>query len=203
MKSSNMNKRDQVDHSVDNVDYRKVADQPIGVTDGGQPVVAEPGDGQGTCLDHMKDEGPSERIVPFKSAKTTFYADDSSAGNKEKYNRLWNFQHQWDNDSTSRRTHQDKINIAKALSTALLLPKGQKDRVIGIVDNLSGRRFNKNSGIYGLALGAIAYVSDQDARSLDDRILNRDEFRELCEAHGVDGWEACKKVKEVYREKTK
>lgn len=194
--------RGQLNPQSDLTDYQGEAGDPIGVTKNEQPVVAEPGDGQRSRLDHMKDKGPSGRIIPFKSANTTFYADDARTADRERYERLWKRHHKWDDDSTARRTHRDKLQVAKALATTLDLSRHQKDRVVGIVDHLNGRRFNRNSGIVGLALGAIAYVGDQDADSLEDRILTQNTFTELCERHDVDGWTACKNVKEVYREIT-
>lgn len=194
--------RSQLDHPSDLSDYQGEACDPIGVTKDGQPVVAERGDGQRSRLDHLKDEGPNKRLIPFKFANTTFYADDAWAADRERYEQLWTYHHQWNDDSTARRTHQDKLHVAKALANALDLSRYQKDRVSGIVAHLNSRQFNRNGGIVGLALGAIAYVGDQDADSLDDRIVTRDKFTELCERFDVDGRTACKKIKEVYREIT-
>lgn len=170
----------------------------IGYTDDDQPIVAEPGDGQLSDLDIERDVGPKERIIPFKSARTTFPA--RKAKDTERWNRLWKLHHQWDSDDTGRRAYRDKINLSKALSNALGLSSYQKDRVVSIVAGTNGRRFNQVGGVEALALGAIAYVGEQDAKDIDDRILGSDEFEELCNQHEVDGWAACRKVKEIHRE---
>lgn len=180
------------------LDYDGDAGEPVGYTNDGQPVVAEPGDGQLSDLDIKKDNGPEERVIPFKSARTTFHARD--AWDTEKWDRLWERQHQWDSDDTGRRTYRDKILLSKALANALSLSSNQKDRVVGIVANANGRRFNQAGGVEALALGAIAYIGEQDAEEFEDRILGSDKFENLCDQHDVDGWAACKKVKEIYRE---
>lgn len=199
MKSSNSINETGTDLS-NMTDYQGEAGNPVGFTKDNQPVVAECGDGQRSRLDHMKDKGPSERIISFESANTTFYADDACADDRERYEQLWTCHHQWNDDSTARRTHRDKLHVAKALATTLDLSNYQKDGVSGIVAHLNGRRFNKNGGIVGLALGAIAYIGERDADSLDRRILTRDKFTELCEQYDVDGRKACKKVKKIYHE---
>lgn len=188
------------EHTSNPLEYNSGAGDPVGYTDDGQPVVAEPGDGQLSDLDIERDLGPEERVIPFKSARTTFPARE--AEDTEKWDRLWELQHQWDSDDTGRRTFRDKLNISKALANALGLSGHQKDRVIGIVINTTGRRFNQIGGVEALALGAIAYVGEQDAEDIDDRILGSEEFEEICDQHGVDGWAACRKVKEIYREKS-
>lgn len=128
--------------------------------------------------------------------------------NEDKYEDLWQYHHQWDEDVTARRTHKDKIHTAKSLATKLLLPKHQTDRVVGIVDQLNGRRFNQYGGIEALALGAAAYVRDLDIENnehtdsdelFEMRLIGSEEFNDICGKHGVDGWRACKKVKEIYR----
>lgn len=178
--------------------YDTPAEHAIGYTDRGQPVVAEPGDGQLSTLDINRDLGINERIIPFKSARTTFSA--RKARDTKKWNRLWKRHHQWDSDDTGRRTYRDKINLSKALASNLGLASHQKDRVVRIVANLDGRRFNQIGGVEALALGAIAYVRDKDAKDLDDRILGSEEFEAVCDQHNVDGWDACRKVKELYSE---
>ena len=214
MKSSDPTTRDETDRKSSVTNYQGDAGKPVGVTDGGQPVVARSGDGALSGGEHKRDEGPDEAARPFGFAETTFYANEGDAdgnkiSNEEKYERLWKYHHQWDDDSTGRRTHKDKLHVAESLASALALSKIQKYRVRGVVANVSGRRFNKNGGIEGLALGAIAYVTDQDIgndplqnaeEALSSRMLNSNEFSEFCDQHGVDGWAACKKIKEVYRE---
>ncbi|NGM71357.1 hypothetical protein G6M89_20550 [Natronolimnobius sp. AArcel1] len=201
MKSSYQTKRERTDQPTDSTDYKGGAGDPIGFTADGQPVVGEPGDGQLSTLDVKKDEGPTGRVIPFNSANTTFNAQDAWFGDQEKYDRLWKYHHKWDNDDSARRTHRDKVLLSKSLGNALGLSSAQRDRVVGIVINLNGRQFNQYGGITALALGAIAYIGDQDAQSMDERILGTKQFNALCDQHVVDGWAACKKVKEVYRKK--
>jgi len=173
-----------------------VGNNVIGHSNRGQPVVANPGDGQLSDLDIKKDVNSYERTIPFKAARTTFRANETEE--TKKWDRLWKYHHQWDKDETGRRAYQDKINLTKALASTFELSGYQKDRVIKIVDDLDARRFNQIGGIVALSLGAIAYVRDEDAKTLDHRILGSDEFEEICDRHDVDGWSACRKVKKYY-----
>lgn len=175
--------------------------ESVGITSNGQPLVDKPGDGALTVFDHKKDSHRYVAQTPFKSTRTTMYARQAGK-DEEQFDRFWKWHHHWDSDDSSRRTHNDKLNVAWALANSLGLTSYQKYRVLEIVSNINGRRFNKNGGLEGLALGAIAYVGDEEAQrfgSLETRICGSDSFNELCEKHGVDGWKACRRVKKICR----
>lgn len=173
----------------------------IGRTESDQPLVASPTDGQLSATDIMQDTGSVEPIIPFASARTKFHARD--ADDKKKWKRFWMHQHGWVNDHTGRRTYRDKICRSEALSDAFGLSDYQKARVIRIVGTTNGRRFNQIGGVDALALGAISYVVEQDIESTEDfdrRIVGSDQFKQICDQHDVDGWDACRKMKEIQRE---
>jgi hypothetical protein len=215
MKSSRPNPRDESSYPEDTTDYQGTAGEPVGVTAGGQPVVDSPGAGSLDTGDHQKDKAPEE-VDPDVLARTMICArwgdaDGNEVDDPEKYERLWRYHSGWDNDSTGRREHNDKVWVAASLASALDLSENQTHRVTGIASHVSGDHFNKDKGIVGLALGAIAYVGEKDAterakkdmyegpeKALEDRIITSDKFNELCAQHGVDGQEACNKVKEIY-----
>jgi hypothetical protein len=183
-------------------EYQNAAGGPMSVTDGGQAVVARPGDGALSQIEHKQDDKPDERVNPFVYARTTIHPKrgdhNGDKVDEEKYDRLWRYNSHWDDDSTGRRTHKDKVCVAEALASTLDLSKSQTNRVRGIAAHMNARQFNDDGGIEGLALGAIAYVSDQDAKSFEDRIARQDRFEQLCDQHGVDGRAARKKVKQIY-----
>jgi len=182
------------------VSYDSESDHVVGFTSSGQPVVAESGDGERSSLAVERDCSAEnkERVIQFETARTTFYAD--SAGDTDKWDRLWQHQHEWYSDDTGRRAHQDKIHLSQALADTLHLSDFQKRRVVNIVTTINGRRFNQIGGIEALALGAIAYIGEVGAEEIDDRIVGSEPFREICDMHDVDGWDACKKVKDIWKE---
>lgn len=174
----------------------------IGKTSDGQPIVCKPGDGS---LDQFSDRRKCEYdpLIPYKSARTTFHAEEAvGTPDEKKFDRLWQQQHDWLDDDIGRRTHIDKLRVAHGLSTSVGITEYQKTRVSEIVSRVNGRQFNQNGGVVGLALGAIAYVGDEEADrrgSLDARICGSDRFETVCQKHDVDGWKACRKMKEVLR----
>lgn len=195
-----------VDPPSDTTGYKGEAGEPVGVTDGGQPMVAEPDDGPLNWSDYKKDEEFYTESTPYSFAETTFYA--RAADDVKKYNALWRHHHEWDNDTTSRRTHKDKLRVAESLAGALGLSKIQKNRVRGIVAHLDGRGFNRYGGIEALALGAIAYINEDDVckdsfltpeERLRGRVLESKEFSEICDQQDVDGSAAYKRIKMIYR----
>ncbi|MFK5602623.1 hypothetical protein [Haloferax volcanii] len=175
----------------------------VGYTDDDQLISRRTGDGSLTPAECMPQQNELTKLTPFRSARTTFYADDlEDEAGEAQYNRLWRHQHGWMEDETSRRTHTDKIRVAAALATSVGVTRYQKKRVSKIVAAIDGRHFSRNGGIVGLSLGAIAYVGDEEAtrlKSWDARICGKDRFNEVCEQHGVNGPRACNKVKEVLR----
>ncbi|WP_284013586.1 hypothetical protein [Halobaculum litoreum] len=183
--------------------WRKTIDLEDGSTAAGQLISKKSGDGSLTIRECMPQQGDLTKLIPFRSARTTFYADETGDDRNEKqYDRLWRHQHDWLRDETSRRTHLDKLRVAAALATAVGITRYQRTRVREIVGSIDGRRFNQNGGIVGLALGAIAYVGDEEAsrlKSFDARISGKDRFEEVCERHGVNGARACNKIKESLR----
>lgn len=189
-------------------DPRDLPEGAIGRTTDEEPIYAEPGDGSLSAVkcrrnksDYKLEDDVNESDYPNEStsASTTFYARNSKTEDqRDKFNRLWIHQHGWYDDESGRRTHRDKIVVAQALAGELGLTQSQRERVAGIVANIDGRKFSRNGGIYGLALGAIAYVRDADARTREERIVGSSRFNELCEKCGVDGRDACKRVTRVY-----
>ncbi|WP_049907446.1 hypothetical protein [Haloferax elongans] len=178
--------------------YETAAGVHVGTTANGQPVVAEEGDGSLSGADCQRDRNAMETtVVPFTQASTTFHARD--ADNEERWNNLWEHQHEWKRDDIGRRTHMDKVRLTQALGDNLGLSRNQRGRAVSIAATLNGRRFNRFGGINALALGAIAYIGDQDAETFEDRIIGRDRFDEICDQLGADGVEGCRKIKEIFR----
>lgn len=178
--------------------YETAASDHVGTTAEGQPVVAEEGDGALTGADCQRDRNAMETtVVPFSRANTTFHARD--VDDEEKWSNLWEHQHEWKRDDIARRTHLDKVRLTQALADQLALSRNQRGRAVSIAASLNGRRFNRMGGINGLALGAIAYIGDQDAESFEDRIIGRDRFNEICDKLDADGVRACRKIKEIFR----
>lgn len=195
-----------VDSLSDITDYNGDAGEPVGITDGGQPVVAETADGPLSWRDYKTDEEYHTESTAYSFGETTFYA--KTADDTKKYDALWRLHHEWDNDTTSRRTHEDKLHVAESLAGALGLSKIQKSRAKEIVGHLDGRGFNQYGGIEALALGAAAYVNELDAcknplltpeEKLRSRILESEKFSEICNQQGVNGSAAYKRVKKIYR----
>jgi hypothetical protein len=182
------------------VSYGSESEYVVGVTRSGQPVVAESGDGQRSALAVKRDRivDNKKRLIQFETARTTFYAE--SAKDTDKWNRLWKHQHEWNSDDTGRREHQDKVHLSHALADSLHLSAFQKRRVVDIVTNTNGRRFNQIGGIEALVLGAIAYIGEVDAKEIDDRIVGSESFEAICELHDVEGWNACKKIKDIMKD---
>lgn len=183
----------------------------IGYTDDGQPIVDAAYDKIFHRPEVVRHFGQTTRVVQFATARTMFPARQAEPtpvnglpGEREvrrRWNRLWAYQHKWDSDEEGRRAYRDKLNRAEALADALGLSRYQRSRVVDIVANANGRRFNQIGGLDALALGAIAAVADQDADSIDDRVVGSEQYNSICDHHNVDGWAACRKAKEIMRER--
>ena len=159
-------------------------------------------------MDYSYDNDLTQRVDRYRSSRTTFFEREAESGEREtwigtrkKWDQLWRHQHGWNDDRIGRRAYYDKMNRAEALSDTFGLSKRQKERVVEIVTDVNGRRFNQIGGVDALAFGTIAAVVDEDVDDLDERIVGTEHYEMLCMHHDVDGWAACRKAKEIIRER--
>ena len=150
-------------------------------------------------------------------ARTTLFARDApetetsdrrGENAQRYYDRLWRYQHRWDDDRIGRRTFKDKVAVTQAFASSLPMSRAERHEAVAFVQTHDGRRFNQYGGILGMALGTLAALRDETVSDygerldapLERRLTNCDRFVKMCARHDVDGIAARKKAKAIRRE---
>lgn len=160
---------------TDNYSYNCTVGERIGVTDDGQPVVAQSGDGSLTSGEALKDDSrPENRHAARGPRRTTFHARE--ADDEQKYNRLWNRHQGFYEDEENHRQAKEKADLTEALCDELHVPDAVTNHAKRLVAECNGRAFNRIGGVYAVVLGAIAVAENSRIDTVDgfeDRIQVR------------------------------
>lgn len=134
-------------------------------------VSAGPGDGALPREEAVKDEQIRRWDVVTPSATKIGRAKRPEDDLSENLRRLHEEQHPAMQGHSTRMHRLEKARIAQAICNALDVTRWERDRVLGILDELDLRAFGSQRGIPKVTLVVVQYVVDRERRSrlgLDD-----------------------------------
>lgn len=144
------------------------------------------GDGTGEWSDIQYDDNSLYEDRSGSQARTTFFHwDPDFEGDRDKWRRLSQKNHSKGEDGQSKRKwHAGKRNDAKLFCDHLDLDRDQQDKVLEMTDDIDFNQFGTYTTEQVL-VGICSLVVDETTTNFEDRIITRDEFKELMEVVGI------------------
>jgi len=138
------------------------------------------------------------------NAKTTFFHWDDSlprGADREKWKRLSELNYgKRDDDNSHRAWKAGKVNDARLFCDHLDLDERKTELVIEMAEEIDFDKFG-NYTTEQVIVAACSLVSDRDTTNFEDRIITRDEYKELMEVANM-GSSEYRHIRQAIRERT-
>lgn len=167
-------------------------------------IQRESGDGASEWSDEEFDTKSLYRDREGSHARTTFFHWDSSlpkSADRDKWRRLAEWNHgKGEDDQTPRKWHAGKVNDAELFCDHLNFTQEMTEKVVEITKDMDFDQFGKFSTEQVMA-SLCSLVSDENTTDFEDRIVVKDEFKELMDVTGL-GSKENRKIRQAIRERT-
>lgn len=192
----------------------ETSDSPNLETSKGDPIVRKLGDGARSSFEDYRDQMKGINQRGNHMVWTTLYAREHTdegvsvfRAPEEAYNRMWLHHNEYYSDDTGKREFNDKIAITQAIADELPISEYEKKRSVELVLELNMKHFNRIGGLEAGILGTIAFVRDAELSNrtsnkssneiLDKRMINSDEYKQLCDRLNIEYHKSLKKAKKL------
>lgn len=133
--------------------------------------------------------------------RTTFYWWEAPPGKREQYENLaeWNDGVQ-DKDRASHNWERGKLNDAELFCEHLDFTKQEAQKVTRMTKDIDFDAFGSFT-VEQVLVGCCSLVADENTENFEDRIITRDEFKELMGVVGIGSTEH-RRVRKGIRDRT-
>ena len=166
-------------------------------------IQRDAGDGNSEWSDVTFDEESLYEDREGSQARTTFFHWDPALDdkNRDKWKRLSQWNHSKGEDQqTTRKWHAAKVNDAKLFCDHLDFNEQQTDKVIEMAEEIDFDQFG-NFSTEQVLVAACSLVADEHTTNFEDRIITRDEFKELMDVVEI-GSKEHRTIRQAIRERT-